>query len=154
MDGRPRKPSRKATHVEISRLQYSKAFPNDGHTAFAEVFEWFWRLPIDETHMNVFARVVTLLHRDLGNTRQRFAVLLLERSVTDDEYLGVVSNRKILLYAHSSCSICFRAEPRARRRWCYTRSPYRRLAGDLLSSDNNTLCVNPLNTVSEAHFNT
>jgi hypothetical protein len=55
VNGRPRKPSGKATHVEISSLQYSKAFPNDGHTAFVEVLAWFWRVPIDDALLLAFA---------------------------------------------------------------------------------------------------
>src|SRR5205807_2194547 len=91
--------------TNFAALQNSVTFADDGHGAFVEITKWLWRLLAGKLAPNQFSGVVSLLHCNLGDARQRFSVLIERRRVADHEDFRMIWNSKIGLDTNATGAI-------------------------------------------------
>src|SRR5260370_23321944 len=139
--------------MDLSGLQNSEPFSHNCHVALVEVLEWFGRRSTYNAAVNQLARIPALLECQLGDSRERFAVLIERCSVAKDKDFRVSWHREVRLHAYSSCSVGIHVEPLACGRWCNASCPDDRLAEDPFVRDDNAVRIDLVNAVTEAIFN-
>lgn len=148
----PRQPCDRSPNVQLVPLQDGIALTDDGHGALVEVTKWrrFWfagHAPVNQP-----ARVATLLHRDLCDAAQWFAVLTERRGVADHEDIRMSRQGEVRLNAHAPGAINVSVQPFTRRRRRDTGGPDHRPASDPLAGDNDTVVVDLIDPMSQPHL--
>jgi hypothetical protein len=139
--------------MDLSALQNGEPFPHNRHVALIKVLEWFRRPSAHNAAVNQLAPIPAFLECHLGDSRERFAVLIERRGVANDKDFRVSWHGEVRLHAYSSCSIGSHVEPLTWGRWCDAGRPDDRFADDAFARDDDAIGINEVNAVTQANLN-
>ena len=91
---RPSQPREESADVNFSALQNGEALSNNGHIALVEVPKRL-RGPLQSayTAANQFSGIASLLHSNLGYSRQWLTILIERRCIANDKNFRIVGHR-------------------------------------------------------------
>src|SRR6266478_10238110 len=95
MDESPCQPREETVQTNFPALQNCVTLADDGHGAFVEIAKRLGRPLSGKLAANQFSSVASLLHCNLGNSRQRFSVLIERGRIADHENFRMIWNSKI-----------------------------------------------------------
>src|SRR5580692_6039299 len=139
--------------MDLSGLQNSEPFSHNRDAPLIEVLEWFGRRSTQNAAVNQLARISALLECHLGDSRERFAVLIERCSVANYKNFRVFCHGEVRLHAYSTCWIGIHVKPLTRGRWCDAGCPDDRLAEDPFARDDDAVRVNTVNAAPQAYLN-
>src|SRR5262249_3741681 len=98
--------------------------------------------------------VLPLLHGDLRNARQWFAVLVQRCGVANHKYPWMTRNGQIVFFSPAPRAVRGDAQPPSRRRRRNAGGPDDRLAGNALACDDHALFIDLIDSMPEADLDT
>ncbi len=141
MQHQPHEPGHKTGQAQLPNRDDAIETSYHGHIAFIDVAEglgvWFASDPVS----NDGSAILSLLDRDLSNSRQRLAILGKTGRIPNDKDVGMPWDRRIAADLDTAPAVRLGTQPLTGRGCCHPCRPDDRFGGKTFSRDHDALTV-------------